>query len=85
MNKPLENQKQHDLTWEEMIFLMMLKKTFKHLERSQNSRTMENDRNDMENIKYQSEDVLTTIKNNLMNEKKGTRSNNRYELFSLIL
>lgn len=31
---------------------------------------MENDRSDMENIKYQGEDVLTTIKNNLMNEKK---------------
>ncbi len=31
MNKPLKNQKQHDLTWEEMIFLMRLKKiqTFK--------------------------------------------------------
>jgi hypothetical protein len=28
---------------------------------------MENDKNDMENIKYQGEDVLTTIKNNLMN------------------
>ncbi len=28
----------------------------------QNSRTMENDKNDMENIKHQSEDVLTTIK-----------------------
>lgn len=25
MNKPLENQKQHDLVWEEMIFLMRLK------------------------------------------------------------
>ncbi len=31
---------------------------------------MENDRNDMEDIKYQSEDVLTTIKNNFMNKRK---------------
>jgi len=50
-----------------------VKKTFKHLERFQNSRTMENDRNDMENIKFQGEDVLTTIKNNLMNKNKNKR------------
>jgi len=73
MNKPLKNQKQHDLTWEEMIFFNEVKKTFKHLERFQNSRTMENDRNDMENIKFQGEDVLTTIKNNLMNKNKNKR------------
>jgi hypothetical protein len=38
---------------------------------------MENDRNDMENIKYQGEDVLTTIKNNLMNFKKRIKKDLR--------
>jgi hypothetical protein len=48
-------------------FFNEVKKPFKHLERFQNSRAMENDRNDMKNIKYQGENVLTTIKNNLIN------------------
>jgi hypothetical protein len=47
-----------------------VKKTFKHLERFENSRTMENDRNDMENIKFQGEDVLTKKKKKIIKKKK---------------
>jgi 5'-3' exonuclease len=60
-------------------FFNEVKKTFQHLERFQNSRTMEKDRNDMENIKYQGEDVLTTIKNNLMNKKNGKKDQEDFD------